>query len=377
MLRRAVALARRGEGRVEPNPMVGCLIARGDRIIAEGHHRRFGGSHAEVDALRRAESHVRGATMYVSLEPCCHQGKTPPCTGAIIEAGIARVVVAASDPHPLVRGGGIRTLRRAGVVVDILKNEAAAADVLAPYLTGIHRRRPYVIAKWAQSLDGKLATRRGESKWISCTASRRRVHRLRARVDAILVGVGTVIADDPLLTARDVPLRRTALRVVLDGHLRTPPRSRIVRTAGTVPTVICTERAAARGAKAERLRSAGVEVVGCAMRSGRIVLPDLLRSLCEHDVTNLMVEGGPAVLGAFLRDGLVDEAWAFVAPILIGGVDAPGVITDIGPTDLARMLRPLLATAQRSGVDTFHRLQFTDPAALLKRGAGDRRGESR
>ncbi|GAF88580.1 unnamed protein product, partial [marine sediment metagenome] len=204
MMARAIALARRGEGHVEPNPMVGCVIVRNRRSIGEGYHRRFGGPHAEIEALLACTRDPQGATVYVSLEPCCHHGKTPPCTDALIAARVARVVVAARDPNPVVRGRGIRRLRTAGIDVETGVLEGEAAEVLAPYATRVRLYRPFVIAKWAQSLDGKLATRTGHSQWISCEASRRRVHRLRARVDAILVGCGTVLADDPLLTARGV-----------------------------------------------------------------------------------------------------------------------------------------------------------------------------
>lgn len=366
MLQRAVALAGKGEGRVEPNPMVGCVIVRNERIIAEGCHRRFGGPHAEINALHSCTTRPHGATMYVSLEPCCHHGKTPPCCEAIIEAGISRVVIAARDPNPRVRGGGIRRLRGAGITVTVSRDTSIAAALLAPFLTCIRLRRPYVIAKWAQSLDGKLATRTGESKWISCETSRRRVHRMRARVDAILVGVGTVITDDPSLTARGVTVRRVAHRVVLDGRLRTPIRSQVVQSAHETPTIIYTSRSAARSTKASRLRLLGAQVTACATRSGRIVLSECLVSLCEHNVTNLLIEGGPTILSAFLRAGLVDEAWSFVAPKLIGGDDAPNVLGGRGSGALSDALQPHDARTTRSGDDTLHILRFTDPESLMR-----------
>ncbi|RME36824.1 MAG: bifunctional diaminohydroxyphosphoribosylaminopyrimidine deaminase/5-amino-6-(5-phosphoribosylamino)uracil reductase RibD, partial [Planctomycetota bacterium] len=316
MMRRAIALARRGLGRVEPNPPVGCVIVRHGRIVAEGWHRRFGGPHAEIDALRRCPAQAaRGATVYVSLEPCAHFGKTPPCADALIAAGAARVVAAMRDPHPHVAGKGFRRLRQAGIRVEtgVLRDEAA--ELLAPYLTRLHLARPYVIAKWAQSLDGKLAAAGGDSKWISNERSRREVHRLRARVDVILVGAETLRRDDPLLTARDVPLRRRAARVVLDGRLRVPLRCRLVDTARDVSTWVFTSAGAARTPKADRLRAKGVNVAAMRSRNGRLDLRAVLTELARREVTNLLVEGGADVLTGFLGERLVDEAWVFTAPI--------------------------------------------------------------
>lgn len=360
MMRRAIALAKRGEGRVEPNPMVGCVIVRGGKIIGEGYHRRFGGPHAEIEALRSASTSPRGATVYVSLEPCCHQGKTPPCSTALIEAGVGRVVAAIRDPSPPVCGKGLRALRRAGVRVEVgvLADEAVA--LIAPFATRIRLDRPYVIGKWAQSLDGKLAGARGESKWISCSASRRRVHRLRARVDAVLVGSGTVLSDDPALTARDVPLRRRAMRVVLDGRLRTPLRCQLVDTADDLSVLIFTTATAARSTKASRLRAAGVEVVPCRTRNGRLSIAACLSALARRDVTNVLVEGGAAVLTAFLEAKLLDEAWVFTAPILIGGT-ASAVLGNRRPRSLGTIEHPLHVTACSSGTDVFHRMNLTPP----------------
>jgi len=324
-MRRALTLARRGQGRVEPNPMVGCVLAHGPRVIAEGYHRAFGRDHAEVDALRRTTESPRGATAYVTLEPCCHYGKTPPCTVALIHAGISRVVAAMRDPDERARGNGIRSLRRAGVAVDVGLCEREAADLNRPYLTRITRKRPYVILKWAQSLDGKIATRTGESRWISSPASRYLVHKLRARVDAIVVGIGTVLADDPLLTARNVAVRRVATRVVLDTRLRLPERCRLVRTAKAVPTIVLTSKAAvaAGESRVARLERRGVEVVPCTVRSSAIDLTTAMRILARRQFTNVLVEGGGKVLSAFLDSRLADEALVLVSPKLIGGTSAP------------------------------------------------------
>ncbi|MFQ5491899.1 MAG: bifunctional diaminohydroxyphosphoribosylaminopyrimidine deaminase/5-amino-6-(5-phosphoribosylamino)uracil reductase RibD, partial [Phycisphaerae bacterium] len=287
-MRQAMTLASRGQGKVEPNPMVGCILVKKGRLIGQGYHRRFGGPHAEVYALRQAGPAARGATAYVTLEPCSHHGKTPPCADALIQAGVSRVVVAMKDPFPQVAGRGIRRLRRAGVKVSVGLCHEEAARLNAPYLTVLQRDRPYVILKWAQSLDGCIATRTGNSKWISSPLSRRWVHRLRARVDGILVGINTVLKDDPLLTARDVPIRRVATRIVLDTRLRLPARSQLVQTAAQIPLVVCTTgRALNQNTnRARRLERAGVHFLPCRTHKNRIALPDVLERLAKQKVTN-------------------------------------------------------------------------------------------
>jgi diaminohydroxyphosphoribosylaminopyrimidine deaminase/5-amino-6-(5-phosphoribosylamino)uracil reductase len=370
MMARAIALARRGEGRVEPNPMVGCVIVRNRRVIGEGYHRRFGGPHAEVEALRSCNTSPRGATVYVTLEPCSHHGKTPPCTEALIEAGIARVVAATGDPGPCVAGKGFQKLRAAGIAVEVGLLEFQAVQLIAPYLTRVRRGRPYLIAKWAQSLDGKLATGTGDSRWISCEASRLCVHKLRARVDAILVGSGTVLTDDPMLTAREVPIRRRALRVVLDGRLRIPERCQVLVTAPSVPTLVMTTAQRAKSHKAGRLRAKGVEVIVCRVRGGHIAADECLRELARRDATNVLLEGGPSLLSAFLGARLVDEALVFVAPILIGGDSAPSALGGRGVARLDAALTPSSVAARRSGSDMLYRMRFTLPAPT---GRGDRR----
>ncbi len=361
MMARAIVLARKGQGRVEPNPMVGCVIVRNGLVISEGHHRRFGGPHAEIEAFRACKASPRGSTVYVPLEPCCHFGKTPPCADALIEAKVSRVVVGLVDPAPSVAGRGIRRLRAAGVSVQTGVLAEEAAEVLAPFLTGNRLERPYVIAKWAQSLDGKLATCSGQSRWISCAASRRCVHRLRARVDAILVGCQTVLADDPRLTARDVPMRRVAMRVVLDGRLRIPEKCRIVDTADSTPTLVMTTRARAKTSKAGRLTGRAVDIIACRSRRGRLVLGDCLKELHNRGVTNLLVEGGPTILTAFFDAGVVDEALVFTAPMLIGGSGAPGPLGGRGAPRVDEAIKPLAVTTRRYGQDVLHRLRLTDP----------------
>ncbi len=355
---RAIALARRGEGRVEPNPMVGCVIARSGRVLGEGFHRRFGGPHAEVVALDRCDGSPRGATMYVSLEPCAHFGKTPPCIDSLIAARVGRVVVAMLDPNPLVRGRGVKGLRKAGITVQTGLMRPDAERVLAPYRNRIVSNRPYVIAKWAQSLDGKLATRSGDSQWISGPGARRIVHRLRARVDAIMVGSGTVLADDPLLTARDVPLRRRALRAVLDSRLRVPNKCQIVDTVGDARTVILTTGKQAKSAKADFLRRRGVEVVGCRERRTQVDLPDALATLAGLGVTNLLVEGGATILTSLFELRLVDEGYVFTAPMFIGGSDAPSALRGKGSATIASATTASSVRVRRCGDDVLHHMRF-------------------
>lgn len=361
LMKRAIHLAQQGRGRVEPNPMVGCVIARNDRLIGEGWHRRFAGPHAEIEALKACTGSPKGATAYVSLEPCCHVGKTPPCTDALIQAGIRRVVVALPDPRVHAGKNGVDLLRRAGIEVDIGTEATAAAELLAPYLTRACLHRPYVIAKWAQSLDGKLSTSSGDSRWISNESSRRFVHQVRARVDAILVGSRTVIADDPCLTARDVPLRRRAKRIVLDTHLRLPLGCRLVETAREIPTLIFTAAKCAESPKAKRLQARGVQVEPCRTKGGRISPKAVLSRLAQLEVTNLLVEGGPTILTTFFEAGVVDEAYVFTAPMLIGGRDAPSAIGGRGALTIARARRPLSMKSRRCGDDTLFVMRFTDP----------------
>src|SRR5687768_16016216 len=290
---RALALALRGEGHVEPNPMVGCVLVRDGQIVGEGFHERFGGPHAEVNALAAAGDQSRGATAYVTLEPCCHHGKTPPCTRALLAAGVKRVVVAVEDPFPQVRGSGIKELREAGIKCEVGVQAEEAEWVLAPYRKLIAIGRPWVIAKWAMTLDGKLATRSGDSKWISGEASRQLVHELRGRVDAIVVGRGTAEQDDPLLTARPTG-PRVATRIVLDRRATLASSSKLVQTTGDAPVLVVVGQAASEEDQA-RLRAAGCEVVLLGPHES---LDELLCELGKRRMTNVLVEGGATVLGA-------------------------------------------------------------------------------
>ena len=332
-MRRALELAAQGRGSVEPNPMVGCVIARGAEIIGEGWHRIYGGVHAEVDALKLAADRAAGATMYVTLEPCCHQGKTPPCTKAIIEAGAARVVVAQRDPFPQVAGGGVEQLQRAGIEVEVSLLEADARQLNAPYLKLIETGRPWIIAKWAMTLDGKIATRTGSSRWISSEQSREIVHVLRGRVDAIVVGRETALRDDPSLTARP-PGPRTALRVVVDTGGSLGSESQLVRTAGQTPVLVAVGNEAGE-ADRTRLVKAGCEVLVCEGQTHAARLEALLDELGRRRLTNVLVEGGGRLLGDFLDGGHVDEVHAFIAPKLVGGADAQSPVAGEGVEQMA------------------------------------------
>jgi len=312
----ALAEAERGRGAVEPNPLVGAVLVREGRVVGLGHHGRFGGPHAEVMALRNAAAAARGATLYVTLEPCCHHGKTPPCTDAILQAGVAKVVAAIRDPFPRVAGGGLAILRSAGVPVDLGLQAGAAADLNAPYLKRVTTGLPYITAKWAMTLDGKTAVASGDSQWISAPGSRSLVHQLRGRMDAILVGIGTVLADDPQLTARPAG-PRTAARVVLDSKALLPLNSRLVQTAHEVPVLV----AVSQQAPADRRQA--LEVRGCEVvvfpGESRVPIMPLLAELGQRGMTNVLVEGGGKVLGSFLAAGQVDEVEAYIAPVLEGG----------------------------------------------------------
>ncbi len=336
-MRRALELAERGRGYVEPNPLVGAVLVREGRAVGEGWHRRYGEAHAEVNALAEAGEGARGATLYVTLEPCCHHGKTPPCTDALLRAGVARVVAAMTDPFPEVAGRGAERLRAAGVPVEFGICAEQAERLNAPYLKLLRARRPYVHAKWAMTLDGKIATRSGDSKWISNRASRALVHQLRGRMDAIVVGIHTAFADDPLLTVRP-PGPRTPVRVVLDSAARLPLSSRLVTTAAEVPVLVAVSEKAPEE-RAEALRRAGCEVLRLAGTERTAQVAALLDELGRRRMTNILVEGGSAVLGSF-RDtpGALDEVHVFIAPRLLGGSEAKTPVGGVGAPVLAEGL---------------------------------------
>jgi diaminohydroxyphosphoribosylaminopyrimidine deaminase/5-amino-6-(5-phosphoribosylamino)uracil reductase len=311
---RALQLARRGLYTTDPNPRVGCVLTRNGEVVGEGWHERAGGPHAEVAALNAAGARSRGATAYVSLEPCCHHGRTPPCTQALVAAGVARVVAAMPDPNPQVASQGIAELQRAGIRVDIGLMQAEAERLNPGFVSRMSRGRPYVRLKLAVSLDGRTALASGESKWITGDAARADVQRLRARSSAILTGVGTVLADDPSLTVRDFDIGRQPLRVVVDGHLSMRPEARLLQLPGK--TLVVT--AADDDEYAEPLLAAGAEVMVLPAGPDTVDLPALLRDLGQREINELLVEAGATVCGALLKTGLVDELVLYLAPHLLG-----------------------------------------------------------
>ncbi len=368
----AARLALRGRGLVEPNPCVGCVIVRDGRVLGLGHHRRVGDLHAEREALescRRQGHDPRGATMYVTLEPCAHVGRQPPCTEAIFRAGIARVVYARPDPHP-VSGRGAQVLQDAGVRCERSLASPAAVRVSDPFVKKTTTGLPWVIAKWAQTIDGRIATRTGQSQWISNERSRHRVHRLRGRVDCILTALGTVMADDPLLTARGVPARRTPARVVCDTHLEIPEDRRILQHAREIPTIIACDKELAVAhiamEKRMRLEDRGVQIWGIPSPiNGRVNLELLLRALVhQRDATTVLVEAGPGLLGTLFAHDLVDEAVVYLAPMLLADEQAPAAAVGraVPTLDEGRHLR--LLQVKRLGDDlelTYRRDALPEP----------------
>lgn len=350
-MQRALELAGRGRGRTHPNPRVGAVVVQDGRIVGEGYHHGPGEPHAEVLALRAAGRAARGATLYVTLEPCRHVGRTPPCTDAIVAAGVRRVVVAVPDPHP-VAGGGATVLTQAGVPVEFGDGAQEALALNLPFFSWVIRGRPWVTLKAAMSADGRVATVGGESKYFTSAEARRHVHRVRSRVDAVVVGIGTVLADDPQLTVRDIPGGRDPVRVVLDSTGRLAPTARVLHTGSDAPTLVyTTDRAPVAFERA--IFSAGGEVVRVGARGGRIDLVEVLRDLGERGLLDVLVEGGPTVHGSFLARGLADAWMAYLAPMLFGG-DAPGPVGPPGFARLASAPRLVRLESRRIGPDVYY-----------------------
>ena len=330
MMQRALELAGRGRGRVEPNPLVGAVIVdEHGTILGEGWHEYYGGPHAEIRALEQSRGAASGATLYVTLEPCCHFGKTPPCSQAIIAAGIVRVVAAMRDPNPRVDGVGIEELRSAGITVETGLLAKEASRLVAPFVKLITRQKPWFLAKWAMTLDGKIATRTGHSQWISNESSRNIVHQLRGRMDGILVGVATALVDDPSLTARP-PGPRQATRIIVDSTARLPVNSRLVETARQTPVLLLTTVNADTD-RCERLRAMGVEVVQIdSDPHGKCGVESVAVELGRRRLTNVLVEGGSQILGAFFDRNLIDEVHTFISPKIVGGLTALTPVAGIG-----------------------------------------------
>lgn len=332
-MRRAMELAMRGEGAVNPNPLVGAVIVRNGRVIGAGWHERWGGLHAERNALARCSEPTSGATMYVTLEPCCHHGKTPPCTDAVIAAGIRRVVVGLTDPNPLVAGKGIARLREAGIEVEsgLLEEELRYQNRI--FLKYITTRRPWVVLKSAMTLDGKIATRTGDSRWVTGEEARRRVHEMRSSLMAVLVGIGTAEADDPMLNCRLEGEHRQPIRIVADSAARLSLSSQLVRTALELRTIVA-HTARADQSRLDALHKAGVETWCCAECEGHLSMEDLMQKIGATGIDSLLVEGGGELAYSLLRGGHVDEAAFFVAPKFVGGT---GAKSPIGGEGLERM----------------------------------------
>ena len=348
---RALELAGQGVGLTAPNPMVGCVIVRDGQIVGEGWHRGAGLAHAEAEALREAGDRASGARAYVTLEPCRHHGRTPPCTDALVKAGVSEVVYAIADPHHLAAGGAT-LLQTSGVKVRAGVLETEARELNRAWLHSLKARRPFVVAKAAMSLDGRIAARSGESKWITGALARERAHELRRMADAIVVGAGTVIADDPALTARLDGEAHHPLRVVLDSTGRTPPGAKAYERSGRGAVLATTAAAPAR--RLDAFREHGVETLFCAPdAAGRPRLDDLLDRLYGRGVVTVAVEGGGETLGAFLDHDLVDEVWLFLAPLLIGG--GPPAFAGVGPERLSDIRRFDFGPPESLGPDLFIR----------------------
>lgn len=350
LMRRALELARASVGETSPNPPVGAVIVMDGRIVGEGRTQPAGQAHAEVVALRQAGELARGATLYVTLEPCSHHGRTPPCTDAIIAAGVSEVRASMLDPNPQVGGRGLELLREAGIAVSVGECREEAEELAAPHSMFMTTGMPLVTLKFAMSLDGKIATRTGDSQWITCEESRRYVHRLRAQSDAIMAGIGTVVADDPQLTARDagdMPLPRQPMRVVVDSRGSMSPDAAMLGQPGRTLVAVSEISEGRRDA----LESAGAEVFIAPTGNGRVNLRALLEELGRREVTSVFVEGGGVLAGSLMDARLVNRVVAFVAPVIIGGDRAPSPIGGQGATLISDTIRLSGVRVERFGAD--------------------------
>ncbi len=338
-MHRALRLAGRAAGRTSPNPMVGAVIVRRGRIVGAGYHRQAGLAHAEVEALRQAGRRARGATMYVTLEPCNHQGRTPPCCEAILAAGISRVVAATRDPNPITKGRGFTRLRRSGIRVTSGVLERESQTLNEPFEKVMRTGVPWMLAKMGQSLDGKIATRAGQSRWITSDAARRTGREWRGRVDAILTGVNTIRRDDPLLTARTgSPRAGKPVKIIVDSRLRMPLAARCLSPKSPAPTLIATTVHPSAGRRRALLRR-GAEVIVLPSRRGRVPLRQLAKTLARRGIHSVLIEGGGEVLSGALEERLVDRVAFFIAPVLIGGRSAPGSVGGLGISRLSQAVQ--------------------------------------
>lgn len=354
-MQRAIRLAKRGEGRVSPNPLVGALIVKKGKVIGEGYHRKAGLPHGEVNALNLAGSQAKGATLYVNLEPCAHYGRTPPCSKAIIKAGIKRVVVGIKDPNPLVSGKGIRELEDAGIKTIVGVLEDASRRLNQIYIKYITTKLPYLSLKMAMSLDGKIATKTGSSSWISGEASRSYVQRLRSLNDAVLVGIGTVIKDDPELTVRlksksQSPKGKKVIRIIVDSEARIPLKANVLTKCRDNPTIIATTKYAPLG-KIRALKDRGAKVVIVKDREGKVDLGELMKKMGRLQISSILVEGGGKINASFLKEGLVDKVLFFIAPKIIGGRRSLTPVEGEGIKDLREAIKLTEMKVRKVGED--------------------------
>jgi diaminohydroxyphosphoribosylaminopyrimidine deaminase/5-amino-6-(5-phosphoribosylamino)uracil reductase len=350
----ALNLAQRAQGRTSPNPMVGALVVKNNKIIGQGYHTKAGTPHAEIHALNEAGKDARAATLYVTLEPCCHQGRTEPCTKAILNSGVERVVVAMVDPNPLVRGKGIKCIKEGGLKVTVGVQEKEAQRLNEAFIKYITTKMPFVILKAAMSLDGKIATRTGESKWITGPEARNYSHQLRNWYDAILVGVNTILRDNPALTTH-LPEGETKnpVRIVVDSQARTPLEAQVVTSAKETPTLIAVTNAAPVD-KINRLEKMGVEVLSVnTNNNGRVDLKALMLELGRREITSVLIEGGGEVHGSALKAGIVDKIGWFIAPLIIGGQEAPGPVGGEGVASIKEAFPLKQITVKKCGQDIY------------------------
>ncbi len=360
-LKRAVELAGRARGQTSPNPIVGAVVVKDEQVVGEGITQPPGQEHAEVMALEASGNRASGATLYLSLEPCCHHGRTPPCTEAILSAGIRRVVIASDDPTPKAAGRGPGILRDEGVRVDFVDGDIAdAARMLnQPFRKHARTGRPLVVFKSAMTLDGKVATRTGDSQWISGEASRARAHRWRAESDAVAVGIGTALADDPRLTARIEGVARQPRRVVFDSEARLPLDSRLVKDVSDIPLIVVVARAAKR-TSVEALQAAGVDVIVATGENEGARVQHALDELGAREIQSLLLEGGPHLAGAFLEAEEIDEVRMFIAPILLGGAKGRTAVEGIGFGEIADAPAPLAIETERIDDDVLFVARFKE-----------------
>ncbi|GJL55402.1 MAG: riboflavin biosynthesis protein RibD [Nitrospirales bacterium] len=356
-MKQALRLAEKAKGRTSPNPMVGAMVVQNGRVVGRGYHRQAGSPHAEILALKQAGPQARGATIYSTLEPCCHTSKrTPPCVPALRDAGVRRVVVAMKDPNPKVKGKGIRQLRRGGIAVDVGCMEDEAQKLNRAYCHWVCTGRPFVILKAAMTLDGKIATAGGESQWITGETARRHVHALRSQVDAIMVGIGTVMTDNPELSVRKslgpkrTPDVRQPTRIVLDSRLRIPPKSNVLRWTREQPTILCTTALAPRDKK-NLLKKSHATVLEFPQTNNHVSLTACFHTLGKLGITSVLVEGGSELNAAVLHSGLVNQVQLYMAPRVLGGQNAKGLIGGLSPMHLNQAFSIDDLTVHRLGED--------------------------